>query len=81
MIFIIKRDVSFPKAVMIEPWAVDIVLAMYDELKLVFHGLNSTSEVRFHHTYDNRLVILPDDIERVDVILNGVDLSNQYKFR
>lgn len=81
MIFIIKRDSSFPEAVMIEPWAVDIVLAMNDELKLVIHGLESTNEVLFEHTKDNCLVIYSADIYRVDVILNGVDLSNKYQFR
>ncbi|MBC7750453.1 MAG: hypothetical protein H7Z73_01865 [Candidatus Saccharibacteria bacterium] len=81
MIFTIKRKRSFPEAVMIEPWAIDIVLAVNDELKLVIYGLKSESDVIFEHTNDDRLVIFSVDIDSVDVILNGVDLSNKYKFR
>lgn len=81
MIFIFKRESSFPKGVTIEPWAINIELAKGDELKLNIHGLNSESEVFFNDAGSDELSILSADIYRVDVILNGVDLSNKYQFR
>jgi len=81
MVINIKREKGsiFPKAIMIEPWAIDIILKEGDAIKLTIKGL--AEEIYFDYTKDNRMVIFSPEIYRVDIIINGVDVSDQYRFR
>jgi hypothetical protein len=78
MIFMIKRGSTFPKSVAIEPWAVGIELAVGDVLKLDIYGISNESEVSLEDVGDGELCIYAPKIVRVDVSINGVDVSKQY---